>query len=361
MRNPRRTAATASALMIGLGLVVMVTVLSASLRASVDATLTKTLKADLALSTSSFTPFSLDVAETVRTVPGVDVVSPLRLTGFRVNGTDAFLAGVDPATIDAVAGLDVSAGGIEALDRGEVLVYGPTMEDNGWAVGGTIPSAFATVGDDPLTIGGTFEENGIVQGDYVVSLDTFDRLTAAALDSSVYVTVAAQADIGETRQAVEDALEDFSNVQVQDQAAYREQQVAAVNQLLAIVTILLALAVLIALVGIANTLGLSIFERTRELGLLRAVGMARKQVKRMIRWESIIIAILGALFGVVIGVFFGWALQRALAPEGVTEFRLPVGSLIFFVIATGLAGVVTAIFPARRAAKLDVLESISYE
>ncbi len=108
-------------------------------------------------------------------------------------------------------------------------------------------------------------------------------------------------------------------------------------------------------------MGLSIFERTRELGLLRAVGMSRKQVKRMIRWEAVIIAILGALFGVAIGMVFGWALQQALEPEGITEFVLPVGQLIFFVVFAALAGVVTAIFPARRAAKLDVLESISYE
>ena len=228
-------------------------------------------------------------------------------------------------------------------------------------MGETVPSAFATIGEDPLTIGGTFEENGLVQGDYVVSLETFDRVTATSLDQTVYVTVESGADVAETQRAIEDALEDFGNIQVQDQAAYREQQVTAVNQVLAIVSVMLFLAVIIALVGIANTLGLSIFERTRELGLLRAVGMSRTKVKRMIRWEAVIIAILGALFGVVIGTFFGWALQRALAPEGVTEFRLPVATLVFFVIGAGLAGVVTAIFPARRAAKLNVLESISYE
>ena len=133
------------------------------------------------------------------------------------------------------------------------------------------------------------------------------------------------------------------------------------NQLLGLVTALLAMAILIALFGIVNTLGLSIFERTRELGLLRAVGMGRKQVKRMIRWESVIIAILGAMLGVVIGVCFGWALQQALAPQGVTELKIPVGQLILYVVFAGLAGVLAAIWPARRAAKLNVLESIAYE
>ncbi len=148
---------------------------------------------------------------------------------------------------------------------------------------------------------------------------------------------------------------------MQDQAAFREQQAGFVNQLLGLVTAMLFLAVVIALFGIANTLSLSIFERTRELGLLRAVGMGRTQVKRMIRWESVIIAILGALFGIAIGIFFGWALQQALAPEGITEFVLPVGQLVFFLIFAALAGVVVALLPARRAAKLNVLEAISYE
>ena len=361
MRNPRRTASTASALMIGLGLIVMVSILSASLRASVDKTLSETLRADLTLGTSSFTPFSQDVAERAREVGGVAVASSLRVTGFRVNGSDSFMAGVDPATIDQVAGLGATDGGIESLTRGEVLVLDQTLQENGWSIGDTVPSAFATIGEEPLTIGGTFTENGLVQGDYVVSLETYDRVTAISLDQTVYVKVEPGADIAQTQRAIEGVLEDFGNIQVQDQAAYREQQVTAVNQVLAIVSVMLFLAVIIALVGIANTLGLSIFERTRELGLLRAVGMGRTQVKRMIRWESVIIAILGALFGVVIGVFFGWALQQALAPEGVTEFELPVGLLVSFVIGAGLAGVLTAIFPARRAAKLNVLESISYE
>ena len=154
---------------------------------------------------------------------------------------------------------------------------------------------------------------------------------------------------------------EFGNVEVQDQTAFREQQAGFIDQLLGLISALLFFAILIALFGIVNTLGLSIFERTRELGLLRAVGMSRKQVKRMIRWESVIISIIGALLGVVIGVFFGFALQQALANEGVTELVIPVGSLAVYLVLAALAGVLAAIWPARRAAKLDVLESISYE
>jgi putative ABC transport system permease protein len=259
-----------------------------------------------------------------------------------------------------VANLGPSEGAIAALSDGDVLVYDETMKDNGWSVGDELPSAFATVGDRPLAIGGTFDDNRMV-GDYVVSLDTFDGLFRGQLDTFVFVKIAPGADASAVSAGVEKATAEFGNIQVQDQTAFREQQAGFVNQLLGLVTAMLLFAVVIALFGIANTLSLSIFERTRELGLLRAVGMGRTQVKRMIRWESVIIAILGALFGIAIGIFFGWSLQQALAPEGITEFVLPVGQLVFFLIFAALAGVVTAFFPARRAAKLNVLEAISYE
>ena len=360
MRNPRRTAATSSALMIGLGLIAMVSILSASLKASFDAALQDTLRADLVLTSSSFLPFSQEVAARTADVDGVEAVSAFRQGGFKVNDSDAAMTGVDPTTIETVANLGPSEGAIASLDGGDVLVYDQTMEDNGWAVGDELPSAFATIGDDPLTIGGTFDDNRLV-GDYVVSLDTFDELFRAQLDTFVFVKVADGADTAVVRGDVEQATAEFGNIEVQDQAAFRDQQAGFVNQLLGLVTAMLFLAVVIALFGIANTLSLSIFERTRELGLLRAVGMGRTQVKRMIRWESVIIAILGALFGIAIGIFFGWALQQALAPEGITEFVLPVGQLVFFLILAALAGVVVALLPARRAAKLNVLEAISYE
>ncbi|HEY6566452.1 MAG TPA: FtsX-like permease family protein [Actinomycetota bacterium] len=360
MRNPRRTAATSSALMIGLGLIAMVSILSASLKASFDKALSDTLRADLVITSSSFTPFSQDVATKTADVEGVAAVAQFRQGGFKVGGSDSVMTGVDAATIDQVTNLEASDGALEELASGDVLVFDETLTDNGWAVGDEIPSAFPAGGARPLTIGGTIGDNRLV-GDYVVSLDTYDELFRQKLDTFVFVKLDEGADPAAVQATVETSLEEFGNVQVQDQTAFREQQAGFVNQLLGLVTVMLTMAVIIALFGIANTLGLSIFERTRELGLLRAVGMSRTQVKRMIRWESIIIAILGALFGVVIGVFFGWALQQALAPEGITEFVLPVGQLVFFVVFAALAGVVTAISPARRAAKLDVLESISYE
>jgi putative ABC transport system permease protein len=360
MRNPRRTASTASALMIGLGLVSMVAVFSASLKASFEAALEKTVKADFIVSSTSFTPFSPSVETKVNEVPGVLAIEPFRQGGFHVNGSTSFLSAVDPATLDQVATIGVTAGSLGSLGVGQVFVFDDVIKDHGWTVGDTVPSAFSASGRHPLEIVGTYSENGLV-GDYLVSLGTFERYFPEQLDQDIMVKIDPGADPATVQRDLETATKNFGNIEIQDQTAFREKQAGFINQLLALVTALLAMAILIALFGIVNTLGLSIFERTRELGLLRAVGMSRTQVKRMIRWESVIIAILGAVLGLAIGVFFGWSLQQALAGEGITELRIPVPRLVIYLIFAGLAGVLAAIWPARRAAKLNVLEAISYE
>jgi len=360
MRNPRRTASTASALMIGLGLVAMVAILAASLRASFDVALAQTVKADFILSTSSFLPFSPDVAGATRDVAGVASVAEFRQGAFRVSGKTAFVTGVDPATVEDVTTLDVTMGSVDSLSRGQVLVFENVARDRGWSVGDSIPAAFATKGRTPLQIGGIYAENRLT-GDYLISLDAYGRYFPEQLDIFAMVKIDPGADQSSVQRGIQAATGQFGNIEVQDQRAFRDKYAGQVNALLGLVTALLAMAILIALFGIVNTLGLSIFERTRELGLLRAVGMGRRQVKRMIRWESVIIAILGALLGIVIGVFFGWALQQALADQGVTELRIPGVQLIQYLVFAGVAGVLAAIWPARRAAKLNVLEAIAYE
>jgi putative ABC transport system permease protein len=360
-RNPRRTASTAAALMIGLGLVSMVAVFSASLKASFDRALEDTLKADLTLTTTSQITFSPDVAERLRDLPEVGAVSEFRSGTFRVNDASSFLTAVDPASIEQVATLDISAGSTEALVPGSILVFRDRVEEEGWTVGDTVPAAFASEGDRPLEIVGIFDENRLVGSDYVISLETYEEVFPEQLDTFVLVKGAEGVPAADVERAVTGAVAPFPNIEVQDQAEFREKQAGFINQLLGLVTALLAMAILIALFGIVNTLGLSIFERTRELGLLRAIGMGRRQVRGMIRWESVIIAVIGAVLGIAIGVFFGWALRKALEPEGVTELAIPVGQLLIYLVFAGLAGVLAAVWPARRAAKLDVLRAIAYE
>ena len=360
IRNPRRTASTASALMIGLGLVAMVAILAASLKASFDTALRETLKADFTLSTTSFSPFSPQVARDIADLGEVGAVTPFRQNGFQVDGGQSFITGLDETTVDEVANLEVSQGSLADLGGDTIAIHSGLVEDMGWGLGDEVPAAFASVGDRPLRVVAIFEENGIA-GEYAVSLSTYEELYVEQLDAFVLVRGADGVPSDEVRAAVEGVVADFPNIEVQDQAEFREKQAGFIDQLLGLVTALLFMAIIIALFGIVNTLGLSIYERTRELGLLRAVGMSRTQVKRMIRYESVIIAIFGAVLGIVVGIGFGWALQQALEPEGVTELAIPGGQLIFYFVFAALAGVIAAIWPARRAAKLNVLESISYE
>jgi putative ABC transport system permease protein len=360
-RNPRRTAATASALMIGLGLVVFVAVFGASAKASTTAILDRTLKADFILTSPTFSGFSTAAAEDLRGVEGVQTVSSVRQAEVHIKDGTSFVSGIDPATLPAVSELGASGGSIDDL-RGSntIAVYDKTATDNGWSLGDTIPVEFPATGTVDMKVVALYAENGLI-GDYAISLDTFDANVAQRLDIFVLVKAEPGSDLAAVRGDIETALKPYPNVEVQDQAQFRDKYATFLNQILNLVTALLLLAVFIALFGVMNTLYLSIYERTRELGLLRAVGLTRRQTRSMVRWEAVIISVMGALLGVVIGIAFGWALQQALEPEGFTELGIPGGQLVFYVVFAALLGVFFAIFPARRAAKLNVLEAISYE
>jgi putative ABC transport system permease protein len=361
MRNPRRTAATASALMIGLGLVVFVAVFGASAKASTTVILERTLRADFILTSPTFTGFSVSAAEEMRSVPGVETVSQVRQAEAKVEGGTAFLSGIDPATFAAVSEAGVLQGSLDDLARpGTVAVFEDVASDNGWELGDTVRMEFPATGDVDLEIVAVYEENGLI-GDWAVGLDTFDENVAQRLDVFVLVNAADGADIDAVRADLEQTLGAYPNIEVQDQAEFREKYATFLNTVLNLVTALLLFAVIIALFGVMNTLYLSIYERTRELGLLRAVGLTRRQTRSMVRREAGIIAVMGALFGVIVGIAFGWAMQQALAPEGFTELGIPGGQIVVYVIMAALLGWLFAFLPARRAAKLNVLEAIAYE
>ncbi len=361
MRNPRRTASTAAALMIGLGLVTFVAVFADSLKASSDAALDETIRSDFILTSGGFSPLSPQVAEDLKTRPEIAVVSPTRVGQIRVTGGSDFVTAVDPETMGEVTSIEFAAGSLGSLQGpNTVVVLDDEAESNGWAVGDRIDVRFAMTGTQPLAVSGLYTDPRLL-GSYAISLDTFDANFAQRLDSYVLVKLAEGVAATEGRRILDAAVEEFPNVQVQDQAGFKEQQAQAIDQILALVQVLLLLAIVIALFGIVNTLGLSIYERVRELGLLRAVGMSRRQVRGMIRSEAVIIAVLGGVLGAAIGVLFGWAMQGSLASLGIDRLSVPVGSILLYLAAAGEAGVVAAIWPARRAARLNVLEAISYE
>ncbi len=364
-RNPRRTAATAAALMIGLALVGLVSIFASSLKASTNKVVDESLKADFTVSGASFAgaaSISPKVSQAIAESEAISAVAPVRVGQFRYDQTKTFfLSATDPSAFDQVADIDAVEGDLSSLGKDELFLYTNTADDLGLEVRDEITMEFAATGEQQLTVAGLYENKSLTNSDYLVSLETWDENFTDRVDSIVLVKAADGVAASEARAAVESATKPFPNVEVKDQAGTKAQSAQQVDQLLGLVTALLGLALIIALMGITNTLALSIFERTREIGLMRAIGMSRKQTRSMIRWESVIIAIIGAVLGLIIGAFFGWALVTALESEGITELAIPSGQLIIYVVVAGLAGIIAAIPPARRAARLKILEAIATE
>ena len=360
MRNPRRTASTAAALMIGLALVAFVSILAASIKASATQVLDKSVAADYILTTQNFQPISTQVVTRLQDRPEVSEVTGVRMGSFKLNGAVKGLSGVDPQAYDQVVRTETTAGSLADLAQGGVAVKDTVAEDQGWKLGDDVPMEFPRNGVQQEPIRAIYKDNNL-NGDYLIGLGEYAKGYTDQQDQLVLVKAAPGVAPATAKAAIEGALQDFPNVQVQDQAAYKASTAKQIDQLLGLVSALLGLAILIALFGIVNTLALSIFERVRELGLLRAVGATRAQLRSMIRWEAVIIAVLGAVLGLVVGVFFGWTVVRALRGQGISEFTLPVGQLVGFVLAAGVAGVLAAILPGRRAARIDMLRAITTE
>ncbi len=358
-RNPKRTASTAAALMIGLALVTLFTVFASSLKASANAAVERSLKADYIVNTPTFSGFSRDVARKFRHSKKFGAVAEFRQGAFGLDGRAQSIEGVNVDEVLQVSEIPILTG-TRTLGNNDLLVQRATAESNGWHVGDDVRVKFAKTGTKTLTITGIFDQNYVL-GNFLISTETFDRNFTDHLDYFVLARLADGVTPQQGDAAVKSISKEFPNVRIQDQTQFRENQSKQIDQLLVLFTALLGLAILIALVGIVNTLALSIFERTREIGLLRAVGMSRRQVRSMIRWEAVIIAVFGALLGTVVGFLFGWALVRALRDQGVTTLAVPGGRLVIDVVLAGIAGVLAAVLPARRAARLDVLDAIRTE
>ena len=362
-RSPRRTASTAAALMIGLGLVSFVSVFASSVKASVTRVLDQSVVADYILTPSggqAAAGFSPQAAARLAQQPEIASVAEVRSGAFKLDGKTQQVFGVDPAAFTRTIRTDVKSGSLTNLTAGGVAVREDVANSHHWRVGSTVPMNFPIGGTQPEQIKAVYVDNHL-NGPYLIPLSEYEQHYADQLDTVAFVQANPSATPEQSRAAVTRATADFPNVQVKDQAEYRQQQENQVNQLLTLFYALLALAVVIAFIGIVNTLVLSVLERLRELGLLRALGMTRGQLRAMIRWEAVIIALLGTTLGLVIGVFFGWTLVHALHGQGVTEFSMPVRTLLLFVLSAAVAAVVAAVLPGRRAARVDVLQAIATE
>jgi putative ABC transport system permease protein len=354
-RNPNRTARTAASLMIGVGLVGFFTVFAASAKTSMAGSLeteftgTHIVQAGATDNSAGLSP---DLAGELSSTPGVDAVTQARISPAVVDGssTDAFLA-FDAGSVHEMVALGSVDGDLASLGADGIAVSAETAAEEGWDIGSAVPVVLPS-GDTTFTVEAIYTSGTDWVGDMFVDLDGL-RANGDELDYRVYVS-------GDEA-AINSIADGYASADVLDKDAFIEVVSSEIDTMLGMFYALLFLAIVIALLGIANTLALSILERTRELGLLRAVGMSRSQLRSTVRWESIIVAVFGSLLGLASGTFFGWAVVRALADEGIDTLTVPVGSLLIVTGIAAFAGAMAAVLPARRAARLDVLKALVME
>lgn len=360
-RDPRRTASTASALMIGLALVSAVTILTASIQGAVSDALVEQFRADLIIQgdQTGLRAIPPTVVETLRGDEAIAEISPLRAGQVEDDGIVRTLMAVDAAVIDELLALGTVRGSFRDLGVDGIALQEQVAVERGLEVGDSLPVVTADGRDRTLRVATTFS-SGELLGGYVVSLEGLADLHPEAR-GALQIMVNAAGDLEAARAAVDDVLAMAPGITVSDQAEFRLQQEEQIDGILGLMLALLALAILVALLGIANTLVLAVMERTREIGLLRAVGMDRPQTRRMVLWESVFVAVFGALLGVGVGTFLGWAIVTALGDEGIARMIVPIGQLSIYVVVAAIFGVIAGVLPAIRASRLDVLEAVTVE
>lgn len=358
VRNPRRTAATAFALTLGLMLVAVIGTLGTSFKSTVDDAVDSGLRADYLVTGANQMPIPGAVADSVAKVDGVSKAISFGMIAAKVNGKDDFgtaaLGGqpADVAVINAVAGSD------QLPDDG-LLISERTSRDRGWHVGDSVTFASPTGDEVRATVAGIFADNETLQP-WIAGPAIYDRLIPAPMRVSAMVLVLPSPNISsaQLRTNLEDATSSFLTVQVQDRQEFKGSVSEQIDSMLVTLYAMLGLALVIAVLGIINTLALSVVERTREIGMLRAVGMLRSQVRRSIYLESVLIAIFGAVTGVVLGCVIGWALVCTLAKWGLGDPVLPWTLIVITLIGSAIVGVLAALWPAVRAARTRPLEAI---
>ncbi|WP_405006458.1 ABC transporter permease [Kitasatospora purpeofusca] len=358
-RNPKRTAATASALMVGVTVVSLFTVFGASIKATMDDTVSRTFAGDLAISTGGFRAGALSpkLADAVAGLPEVRQSVGLGRGVARVDGHGRTLDVTDPARLAGIVDLGRVDGSLQ-LGTDGLAVSRTEAEKQGWQVGTTVPVRFSDGAEAPFTVKALYQGSELA-GDYLVTREAWAPHKGQDADSLVAVALKDGVSLSAGKAAVTAAAVPFGDPKVQTRSEYAKSSASVVDIMLSVVYALLALAVLIALLGIANTLTLAVHERTRELGLLRAVGQTRSQLRAMVRWESVLVAMFGTIGGLGLGAFLGWALVRAADTEGTGSFAVPPLQLSVVLVAGLVAGAVAGLRPARRAARLDILRAIA--
>ncbi len=363
MRNPRRTSATAAALIVGLALVALVAIFADSLKTSVRGALND-VRADFILTAPQFAGFSPDVAHRVAQIPGVERAVAFRWGDARIKGNDETVNGANIAGIKDVLDLQFVAGGPAGAERGGILISDREAKGYSKRVGDRITIVFPQLVAD-LEVSGIYKTrrfSGAFPIDFIVAKDRFEESFGGSQQDTLLYVKAREGQAERVGRALKrDLAEPFPNIDVQDRPGYLRAREQTVDQFLNVFVALLLLSEVIAVLGIVNTLMLSVYERTREVGLLRTVGTTRRQIWGMVCGESVIIAVIGCVLGLLLGLLWGWGITNALRGQFVDTFSVPRGQLALFLVASVIAGLVAALLPAWHASRLDVLEAIAHE
>ncbi|MFD4548492.1 ABC transporter permease [Streptomyces sp. NPDC058246] len=360
VRNPRRTAATASALMIGLTLITGMTVMAGSLQKSIDKMASSALKADYVVSMANGNSLSPDVEKKLASVDGVTDISSLRDAPSRIDQQTEYLTGVNGRSITKLTDLTIADGAF-TVGGTRTVVDKDTAKAHGWQAGSDFTVSYEDGKKGKLTVAGVYEGNEMIHGIIVDNATLSPHRTDTASDMQVMVKTSSGASDA-TKNKLEKALGDNPAVKVQDKKDISDGIAQMFTLMLNMLYGLLAMAVIVAVLGVINTLAMSVFERSQEIGMLRAIGLDRKGIKRMVRLESLVISLFGGVLGIGLGVFFGWAAGELLGSKMSTyELVLPWARMGIFLLLAATVGVLAALWPARRAARLNMLTAIKSE
>lgn len=362
VRSPRRTSATSSSIMIGTALAGLALIMGASLSATTDALIADRFRSDLIIQPSGFgaTQLSPELATELAALPEVERVASLRQGLAEANDQQVFLGAADMAALTALFRFELEGGDLSDVAGSRVALSTELADELGVALDDSVELAFARSGVQPFTVTALYVPAGPGPDGYI-GLDAWDDNFIERFDSAVFVDLAGDVAFADGRAAVTTAADSYPGAEVLDQNQFAEEAKTQIRGFVSFVFAMLGLTLLIGFFGILNTLLLSVIERTREIGLLRAVGTTRNQLRMMVTWEAVIVAVFGALVGITLGIFFGWAIVASLGRDSELVLSIPVGWLAVALGVAAVAGVVAAVYPAWRASRLNVLAAIAYE
>ena len=358
-RNPKRTSRTASPVLIGVALVTAVTALAASIKGQIDDVFTAQFKGDYAISTDArgFGGLSPSLAVDLNKLPQVEKATGFGFLTVKVDGRGQYVTTINPKTIEGLWDIGLINATYADLKTSDMFVSEKVAKRRNIAIGSVLQTTFGDGSTRPLTVAGIYVNNEI--GDYIANSQLVDGSAIIMFDIGVYILTKENVDKAEAFAALDAAVKKYGQGELLTKQEYINKQSGQVNQLLGLIYGLLMLSVIISIVGIIITLLLSVFERQRELGLLRAVGMTRSQVRTTVRWESVITSLLGAVLGILLGIGLGWIIVFALKDQGLTSFKLPVGPTIIIMIMSFIVGLFAAIYPAWRATRVNILDALN--